>query len=360
MKFQLIDIFAIAWIILSFLGGRLIEESVITNVNEEYMSKDSCKYYKGIFAIAIVLHHIATETNTSGLYNLIFEDFGALCVAVFFFISGYGLMKSHMGSDTYSNRFFSKRLSSILIPYIIITGIRWIECALMGEKYSFKNVMMGFVHGDPILPFSWYMIVITIFYIYFWVLMKTCRRHYFAMIVGACIGYVFYACVCYKIGVGSWLYMTAPIIIIGMFWALYEVEINKLLKNSSILYWGLYLFSMASIILLTIYVHDIRAYFSNDATGALIHMVKGSFFVINFILFTMKFRIHNKVLYFLGEISLEIYLVQGLVIKGPNLGISNEVIWSVYVIVSTIILAYAFHILDGKIIRGCRKLIKLD
>lgn len=58
------------------------------------LSKDKCNCLKGIFAIIVLIHHLKQHSGVFSDYavpSIILQAMGYLSVAVFFFISGYGL-----------------------------------------------------------------------------------------------------------------------------------------------------------------------------------------------------------------------------------------------------------------------------
>ena len=337
------DIIAILWLAVSLIGISKQGGSLSTTINEEYLSKDNCNYYRGIFAVAVILHHVAQRTTSGFIFHDAFCNIGPLCVAVFFFISGYGLQKSYSSSTSYSECFLFRRLPNVLFPYICITIICWAEWLLFGTFYSLKDVIVAIVYGNPIVPFSWYIITITAFYVFFWMLMKLCPKPSFLMIIGAAIGYILYALFCIKMGYGSWWYITVPAVVLSMFWALYEKEILYILQKNSWLYWMVYITSALGFLVLLFKFDVIYSTFEFKRFGTILVIMRNLLFVFNLVLFMMKFKIGNRVLAFLGEISLELYLAQGVFIEGPHWGIQNEFVWCLYVLFATIVAAYIFH-----------------
>lgn len=72
---------------------------------------------RGVLAILIILHHLSSKIDI--LFLKWFHDFGAPIVSMFFFVSGYGLIKSYLKKGTaYIDGFLAKRLGKILPPCI--------------------------------------------------------------------------------------------------------------------------------------------------------------------------------------------------------------------------------------------------
>ena len=120
------DLLALLLLILPLVGMKPVCGT--NRMNEEYLSLNTGKSLRGLFAIAIVLHHLSQEATRTGGY--LFRHFaytGYLYVAFFFFLSGYGLQKSYIASENYKNGFLQKRLPKILLPYAIVALLYWIK-----------------------------------------------------------------------------------------------------------------------------------------------------------------------------------------------------------------------------------------
>lgn len=88
---------------------------------------------RGVLALGIVMHHISLRVVQAAptIWGISqFEFWGAPIVAVFFFLSGYGLMKSLQVKGTaYLNGFLRKRLTKVALPLFL--------CSLV---YSVVNI----------------------------------------------------------------------------------------------------------------------------------------------------------------------------------------------------------------------------
>ena len=80
---------------------------------ENYLSKQNSDCLKGIFAFFVITHHLYQSSNliNGGALAVILQALGYLSVAVFFFLSGYGLMYSFIiKGDGYISNFIKKRI----------------------------------------------------------------------------------------------------------------------------------------------------------------------------------------------------------------------------------------------------------
>lgn len=314
----------------------------LKELNKDYLSIKSTNMLKGFFAIVVLFHHLALWTSAGIIFRQ-FKLVGYLAVSIFFFFSGYGLQKKYMTDENYSKQFLSRRIPTVLIPYIIITVIYWSAYALQGKMYSLIDIILKLRRGYPIAENSWYIINILIFYFIFWVLMRTCKKHYAAMIIGACVYYVAWIFICRALSFGGWWYNTVHLLIIGMLWAYGEKKINTTITK--------HYFIISPIVLILLFASLISGIFvdkmQNEIIVLLTKIISAMLFVFTIILFTMKFRIGNGILNFLGNISFEIYMIQGLwmlTLNGNYINNhKNPLLWSCAVIICTIISSYFLH-----------------
>lgn len=167
-------------------------------------------YLKIIAAIIVVISHLIKEYNL-GIFNQLF-DFGTYSVALFFFLSGYGLMYSLQNKKNYLDSFLKKRIPKVAIPYIIST-IVWI--IISSIIYPQKELSIwGIISYYPILPYGWYFVILIYLYLIFYISYKYCKN---SRVIILCI--VSYYAYCYTVNAGAWVYTTTPCFIAGIFYA---------------------------------------------------------------------------------------------------------------------------------------------
>ena len=331
-----IDLLPLILLTVFIFGAKPVKARGELNTN--YLSLETGNCLRGFFALTVVLHHISIRTE-SGLLLRLFAFAGLPAVSVFFFLSGYGLQKSYMKHEDYKKHFLKRRLSKIIIPYIFVTLLFWGVYALGQKPYSFKDVVYAFLQGNPIVLFSWYIVSISSFYIFYWLFMLICKRNYNLMLLYASIWYILYIIVCTKLGYGEWWYNASHPLIFGMFWAIYEPKILPTIKKyyRVILCFVTFGFGFLSIC---------RGIINDWLVSLIFAMGSIVFFVFLLILFTAKVKIGNPFMNYLGNISLEIYLVQGLFMVGTRsdvVFINNDFIWGVIVFFGSILLGALLH-----------------
>ena len=103
-------------------------------------SKEATLPLRGVLALLIVFHHISLRLtymvpkDAKVNYLRDFSDWGEPIVSVFFFLSGYGIIKSYQKKGkSYLEGFFSGRLLRLMVPFII--------CCIC--YYPFNNYTLG-------------------------------------------------------------------------------------------------------------------------------------------------------------------------------------------------------------------------
>ena len=350
---SIIDILPIILAVIFLFGAKPVKSLDHFN-DENYLSIESGKYYRGFFAIVVLFHHLAQNTDK----GIIFHKFylvGYMAVAFFFFLSGYGLQKSYMTKgEAYRKSFLFKRIPQIFIPFIIITVLYWIAYLYEGHFYTIGEIFSELSKGNTITLNSWYIVNILLFYLVYWVLMTVFKEKYVLMIVGAFLWNIAYVFFCMNMGFGEWWFNATHLLIVGMIWALYEKKITVAIKKT-------YLFTtpVIWIIFLTLFLFKYYKVINTSEFHFIVKFFIAFFFVLAMLLFFFKVQIGNKVLSFLGDISLEIYLTQGLFIMllhGNHINIENDFLYSVCVIILTIALSYLLHLGFNSLKIGSRML----
>ena len=125
---------------------------------------DTSAALKGIFALAVIFHHLAQRTWAGWVFQN-FRGGGYLCVAGFFFLSGYGIQKQVLARADYAKGFFRRRVLPILLPFGLMSVLCWVLSALCkGRIWMPWDMLFALPYGDTVVPFSWYVFSILLFY----------------------------------------------------------------------------------------------------------------------------------------------------------------------------------------------------
>ncbi len=328
-------------------------------INENYLSRDNCTVLKGLFAVIISLHHISQNVD-GGVIASNLKSVGYLSVGVFFFISGYGVMKQYKSSSDYLRGFLRKRLVAICIPYAIVVCIYWASSFSFYQRpYSLLEVIKSLVNGVPIAANSWYVIFIILFYLVFFQSATMHKKNYGRIILSCTLIFMLWVgfCLFRKFAdywFNSWLGLMG-----GMYWAVYEDKILAVLRKSFCRY-------IVTVGVLFVLGHSI--YVSNDSMfrtslqGIILALFTSLLFVSGIIGLCMKTQITNVFFAKTGKISFEYYMIHGLFIelfKSNIIPVQNSLVYGILVIICSMASAYILFHIDKRLIDyGKRLLLK--
>ena len=155
--------------------------------HQDSTSLEITKSLRGFAAIGVILHHISQENafqyanmkiGTSGGGWVpgelsIFVNYGYKFVAIFFFCSGFGLIKSLYSKPDYLNGFLKKRvLKAIVIPFYVNVILYCPFLILSGKKLPVAHWITNFLGLTLMNEYAWYPVVLTIFYLAFYFIFK--------------------------------------------------------------------------------------------------------------------------------------------------------------------------------------------
>lgn len=275
----------------------------------EAMTVENTIPLRGIFALVILLNHISTYTKDTG--GMIFNYFsltGALSVSVFFTLSGFGLMTSYMKKgDEYLKHFPLKRFSALLIPYFIATVIYHYTYKVLNIPVSdtLFEAFVSIFKCKPIVTYSWYVIAITLFYAFFYISTVIFRKKYCMVLCGIFAFLCIYTITFGFLGFTSGWYVSCFAFAAGIALALYIDKLEMLLKKN-------YILILCIVIVLFILFSFVYSLLTNKYFKLIPSMIKCVVFAVLIVLASCKLRFENPVLNFLGQISYEFYIYQGL------------------------------------------------
>ena len=142
-------------------------------MKELQISKDLSNIIKGLSCLLIVAHHFCLRLDGRDSDNLLVHFIGArggvIGLAVFFFLSGWGLSESQKKNKYPFIVFVSRRLSKIFIP-LFITNIIYYFVLLLNNQISFNlsNLLLTAFNLKLYDGALWFCNTILIFYLIFY------------------------------------------------------------------------------------------------------------------------------------------------------------------------------------------------
>lgn len=269
------------------------------NYNTEFLSKPVTDCIKGLCITVIILHHISLRMQPPRLM-LPYTCFGHLAVSMFLFLSGYGLTMSKLKKENYLNNFFSKRLSKVYLPFILINAITLLLLFFaLNTKFSVIQTILYLSGINLIDSTQWFVICILLFYVVFYLCFKFFKPEVAPKII---LVYAFsYFLILIFFRFGEWWYNTVFCFPIGVYIALYYNKFVDFMKKN---YVTICLSSLISFAFFFYLGHLIPTVFS-----VFFNTISSICFVFLTLSFLFKVKINSKPFIFIGSIAYEMYLI---------------------------------------------------
>ena len=320
--------------------------------NDDFASLDAMKSLRGFAAIGVLLHHISQEDLFQA--NRILSPFvgaGAYFVAIFFFCSGYGLIKSLNSKENYLKGFIKNRIvRAIVLPFYVNVIIYGIYMLVSGVKLPRERWIFNFLGITMMNEYAWFPIVLALLYLVFFLCFRfiknrpVCFAMMFVFIIAICIGFCYNGHFACWYGAknwwlnpalsgkalwwqaqkalwfsGEWWVNSAPAFFTGLIFANYEKGITSFFKKT-------YAVKFHVLLIITMICYKLSSYgqmkfqywteWSGNGPG-IAEKMKTYFCQVplflllglTIIIFMMKYHVENPVTRFFGKYSLHTYLM---------------------------------------------------
>ena len=359
------------WILAAALVAILIagaKASKRREWQEEPLALGTSKAIQGFSAVAIILHHLSQDLmKDAGPFEFL-SGCGVLFVGIFFFFSGFGLYTSLKTKKDYLKGFLRKRLITILIPFYSCIAVFTIASCICGTKYKALDLLKVLSGWSLINNHMWYIVEIAILYLAFFLIYKLIRNRTAATVVMSVfvlvmMGGSLLLChgkdmSCAYWFMGEWWYNASLLFIVGILVSKHQDGLRKIARKAYVVLLPLFGILTAVFGWITKRFLEKYSYWSEipgkdprylDKLRCLSVQVP---FILCFVLFVllvmMKVRFGNPVLKFLGAISLELYLIHNLFLKGLRDGTIFRVSSpSMYILLTILMAIGAATIISG-------------
>lgn len=297
----------------------------------EGFSLEITVFLRGVMALLVLYHHMGGISDNWGIQTAC----GRYAVAFFFFLSGYGLMLGYgkMG-ERYLDGFVHKRLVKILVPYGLAVCV---SCAMKWNEYGVAQFWENVLTGESVVSFGYFVEALLALYCCFYAMMRAFGKLY-----------------------GPWMIVPSTLSLGAMFF----------LWNWNA-HWYISLLGFPTGVLVCRYENCMRRYFALSVSGVvvallLIVLVRTTCEGLNNVLlcfallivptfcitlyFLTSYLIIRKLspLSFVGKISYEIYIYQGVVFS-LCYTVFGPAHW-LFVALLCVVVALFFNRINGKLI----------
>lgn len=299
--------------------------------NDKYLSPDTTKKEKGIAALLILLHHLSQRVKVSGPF-VILGYIGFILVAVFFFISGYGLSYGVQYKHDYLKGFFKKRLLPVLVPYWIVNTVDIVFYLTKGTVFTPMQYVLSFIGIDTITG-TWFVTTILIMYLMFWIAFKSKRSY---TVLGLCL--IGYCIICFHFNLHSSYTASIATFALGVFWnkidrrmitwfrERYYLKLLIILGTFGLMFFGRLVLSAKG--------------FDNEIVQLILRNFISVLSVFVLIAVTQKVQFTGKTFEWLGNISYELYIVHYVLLSmlsGLNSNVYMVAVLGASMLLSTIL-----------------------
>lgn len=334
---------AALYICIAILGAILFIGSSGRPADETaFFDRISGKEIQGALAVFIIFHQTVIALDASGDDSgdmRFFYYYGILAVAFFFFSSGFGLLKRRMTDENYIKGFMRRRIFTVLVPFFICNYI-YLTDALLNNiasrmHFGFGEVICSFFGIFLINNEMWFAVEIMILYIAFRLVFAKVKKPLTGIIImtfvvlammtiGLFSGHSDTGVMSYWFK-GEWWYNTLLMFPLGMLYAYKEERINRVVKRAfvAVLLGSAVLFVILdhihkNLISRSIYWTE-YANSANPILDKLLGLGEETLLEIVFMILVLtimsRVKIGNPVIKFFGKISLEIIMLNYLVIE---------------------------------------------
>lgn len=140
---------------------------------EKGFSLDAMTSLKGMMALFVLCHHISQKKLFQETHTIpVFEHIGFLFVGIFFLCSGYGLYKSFSTKENYLKDFPKKRILPIIVSYFVMILIYTVYYLNVGNNFTPLQWDLKLSGLILINSQAWYVYVIAIMYFAFYLIYR--------------------------------------------------------------------------------------------------------------------------------------------------------------------------------------------
>ena len=332
MEKHMIDLLLAGFLLLCCFGLRLPAGKQAIHENAPDVGQTTV--LRGMLCILILFHHGALLTG-SGLSASVLKRIGAYVVGIFYALSGYGLMASSAKNGL--RGFWGKRFRGLILPYLLLSAAAVLIRRLTGEALGFRNILLSFVNGQPLIRYSWFIITILLFYLLFWLAGLLAKKDAALLIALVAFLSFFSVFALQKAGFEEYWYNAAWCFPLGMLWQRRRQALSAVFRRHPWVYLAL----SGGIALCWIAIAEHFFWF-----GYLARLCATLAVCVFVLLLQFRLRSENRALRFLGGVSLEVYLIHGLVVTVLLRLFSPEEQPALFLAVLfpvTILLAWLFH-----------------
>ena len=282
-----------------------------------------------------------TDSFADKAFSFINGHIGQLIVTMFFFYSGFGIYESVKAKGKqYILDFPKKRLLVTWISFAICVTAFLIEGILLGKSFELNQIVLSYIGWDSLGNSNWFMFVTFGMYILFFFAFSLGDNTYsinclafFSILVMLFTAFLYF----FK---ESYWWNTTFCFPLGMWFSRYKKQTEEFLRKEK---------SAWFLLFAVVAVAFVVFYFVSFKVCNIFYLIAACFFCLIVVMLTMKIKIRNPALAFLGRHVFSIYMLQRLWYIPLSKIDMNRYVFLTISVVLTIISAVLFDLLMEKV-----------
>ncbi len=287
------------------MGSRIKEQGFY----EDYISIEQTSAVNGILTLFIFLSHstgyldLENTVPINDMYFVVRYYMMQLVVVTFLFYSGYGIMLSIMKKgNSYVRKFPRDRFLKVLIMMDIVVAIFFVVGLMLGSEFTVKQVLLSLIGLQDLGNSNWYIFVILVMYVLTYFAFMIFRKRNLLGIFAVFVLVAAYVWIAMTCELPSRFWNTAIMYPTGMLYAYLKEPIEKFVMKNNITYSVMFAISF--------FIFQF-GYFTRDHGVEQYGIFCGGFMAL-VLLFTMKVKVVNPFLVWMGTNLFPIYMLQRL------------------------------------------------
>ncbi len=330
------DILLLVLAAISLIGVRVYWKEP----NTEYLSRKCTLAVNGVFVVLVFMKHFSQYISfgwDDSIYCWVRGFLGQLINVTFFFYSGYGIMKSIVTKgEEYRRHFFVSRFLKTWIRFAVVVLIYYGFALFLGKDYSILRFIQSLSGWKSVGNSNWYIFAIFALYIFTMIGFFACRNSFWGIAIIVLALSIGYGAVLYFLKDECW-YNTILAYSCGMFFALVDKKFNMWIQR------GMYRYVFSLLMMFILFAVTRWCRIHSLLSDIILYEMEVVCFMSVVLLITIRIKINNAVLLFLGKYAFEIYMLQRIpMILFENSGLPKY-LYLVLCIMITVVLAVVFH-----------------
>ncbi len=337
-------IFAIIILMIVFLDMKTAPKN---EFYPDYISKQQTSAINGIFTLLIFISHISGYFELNGAldapYAVMKSYLRQMVVVSFLFYSGYGIMESikRKGME-YVKTIPTKRFFKVLYHMQLAVVLFILMNIILKKPMKPLNVVLAFTGWTSLGNSNWYIFAVLALYLIVFVSFMVSRGNKYAGVILTAVLTCVLAVVLKITDRDTWWYNTIVLFPTGMIFSLIKEKFDSIVTKSD----GAWFASLAGIFALYAVFQPLRDKHLS------FYYLWGIMFMMLIVMLTMKLKIGNGILNYIGSHVFSIYMLQRIpmiILDKIGMSQSHKYAYVVYCFIITLILSYAFDFVTAKL-----------